>query len=35
MMVRTEKENHIAVIAPHNCGIERARIFELLNPLSY
>ena len=29
-----DKENRIAVIALHKCGIERARIFELLKPLN-
>jgi len=27
------KENHVAVIALHNCGISYSQIFELLNPL--
>ena len=30
----TDKENCIAVIALHKCGIERARIFEILKPLN-
>jgi hypothetical protein len=30
----TDKENCIAVTALHKCGIERARIFELLKPLN-
>ena len=34
MMEWTDKENHVAVIAIHKCGIERARIFELLKPLN-
>jgi hypothetical protein len=29
-----EKENRVAVIVLHKCGIERARIFELLKPLT-
>lgn len=29
----SDKENRIAVIALHKCGIERARIFDLLKPL--
>ena len=30
----TDKENRIAIIARHKCGIERARIFELLKLLN-
>ena len=30
----TDKQNRIAVIALHKCGIERAGIFELLKPLN-
>lgn len=30
----TDKENRVAVVALHKCGIERARIFELLKPLN-
>jgi hypothetical protein len=33
-MVSTDKENRIAVIAFHKCGIERAHNFELLKPLN-
>ena len=33
-MEGTNKKNHIAVINLHKCGIERARIFELLKPLN-
>ena len=29
-----DKENHIAVITLYKCGIERARIFDLLKPLN-
>ena len=29
-----DKENRVAVIALHKCGIERTRIFELLKPLN-
>ena len=34
MMESTDKENRIAVIALHKCGIKRAHIFELLKPLN-
>ena len=34
MMEWTDKENRIAVIALHKCGIERAHIFELLKLLN-
>ena len=34
MVEWTDKENCIAVVALHKCGIERALIFELLKPLN-
>ena len=34
MIEWNDKENHVAVIALQNCGIERAHIFELPKPLN-
>ena len=34
-MVWIDKENRIAVIALSKCGIEMARMFELLKPLNF
>jgi len=34
MVEWTDKDNYVALIAFHSCGIERAHIFEVLKPLN-